>query len=155
AEAIERTRAQEGPHAMAREEINRAVANHIGAADSAEASTLLLISDPDKAARMQALLTGRGLRCVVARSNNAALSRVVSDPTIGVAIAETAKAESADPLPDSLIVSELRAHCRRPLAAILLVPEPSYQLLRQIAQSGPADILPQAPDDEELVQAVQ
>jgi len=35
------------------------------------------------------------------------------------------------------------------------VPEPSYHLLRQIAQSGPADILPEFPDDEELITAVR
>ena len=139
---------------MAREQIDGAVSEYIGVgipAETHEHGALLLLSDPHRSAQMHALLSARGLRCVVARNKSAALDRVLGDISIGVVIAEMAK---ADP-PEPMIVSELRQSCLRPLAAILLVPDPSYALLRQIAQAGPADILPEQPAAEELVQAVE
>ena len=110
-------------------------------------AALLLIAEPRKRASLHALLTRNGCSCIAARDKAAALAHVRLDLNIGVVI--------ADAQTDQSMVGELRQHCLRPLAAILLVPEPSYHLLRQIAQSGPADVLPEFPQDEELVTAVR
>jgi DNA-binding NarL/FixJ family response regulator/predicted transcriptional regulator len=117
----------------------------------AESTALLLIADPRKRAHLHALLTRNGCPCVATRDRESALSHVCADLSIGVVIAETAGPDGTD----HSIIGELRQRSLRPLAAILLVPEPSYQLLRQIAQSGPADILPRMPSDEELLAAVR
>jgi hypothetical protein len=114
-------------------------------------AALLLIAESRKRAQLHALLTRSGCRCIAARDRAAALTHVRLDLNIGVVITEAGPAAQWD----HSIVGELRQHCLRPLAAILLVPEPSYHLLRQIAQSGPADILPETPQDEVLVEAVR
>jgi predicted transcriptional regulator len=135
---------------MTCEKIDRDVLDNVGIVETPPLpAVLLFLPDPDQCRRMAMLLNRQGLRCLIAEDREAALECVASAPEIGVVIAGQMRGE----LP--LIVGDLRQRCLRPLAAILLLPDSSYRLLRQIALSGPADILPETPDDEELLRAVR
>lgn len=112
---------------------------------------LLLIAHPLKRERISALLAENGCRCIAAEDEATAIRHVALDPAIGVAIVDAAVFGA----PADAIVGTLRRQSYHPLAAILLAPEPSFDLLRQIAQSGPTDILPETPVEEELLAAVR
>lgn len=113
----------------------------------ASPTALLLIADGVKREQLGAVLSQDGLRSVSERDDAAALDRVAREPDIGAVIIDA----DGFGAKISAVVDALRKRSASPLPAILLSREPSFDMLQEVARTGPVDILPQTPDADALL----
>lgn len=113
-------------------------------------AAMLIAPDGEKREFWRNLLAARGVRCVEAADIDGARAAVAANRAVGAIILAGAASTAVR---DG--VAALRAEAGRPLAAVLLVSELSFNTLREIANSGPADILSERPGEEEFVASVQ
>ena len=110
-------------------------------------TALLLVADGAKREQLGAVLSEEGLRSIGERDEASALERIAGEPDIAAVIID------ADGFGAKIgaVVDALRKRAASPLAAILLTRDPSFDMLQEIARTGPVDILSATPDAGELL----